>query len=405
MNILAISTLFPTPDMPNHGVFVYNRLNAMAKEEGVSITVINPLPWSFIHPFFDKYNGLAKCPPKRGPIGELTVYHPRYFSIPGILKFIECNRVEIALWDVITKLMGKGEKFDRIDVHWTYPDLPAAINIAKKLNIPCSVTLRGMEAFYAGQGDLRERQISNALRNVDCVISLSQEMADYADVIANTGKRTEVIRNGVDTETFSYMPMQEAREVLGIPKEQEVLLSVGSLIKRKGFHHVIESMSVLIKANPGRNFHYYIIGSTGLEGDFQDSLDGLIEKHGLRERVHFVGQITNNNLHYWYNAVDLFCLASFGEGSPNVLTEALSCGCPAVASGVGSVSEIMASEDNLGLVIPNQEKSTLFEAGNNWAHCILETISKKQDRSETSKKMKKYTWEKCAQQVIQVFKK
>ena len=41
MRILAISTLFPTPEMTNHGIFVRNRLTAMSAEKDCNISIIN----------------------------------------------------------------------------------------------------------------------------------------------------------------------------------------------------------------------------------------------------------------------------------------------------------------------------------------------------------------------------
>lgn len=397
MRILAISTLFPTPDMPNHGVFVYNRLNAMASE-GAEVVVINPLPWSPVHRLFTKYNGIKNTPSYRKS-EALDIYHPRYFSLPGVMKDIEADTAKKAIMKLAAYLKSHHGEFDHIDVHWTYPDLPAALALAKLWNIPCSLTLRGMEAFYQNEPDNRESTISNALSHVDHVISLSKEMADHAQNIAGTGHKTTIIRNGVNTERFKYIAKEVARTKLSLPSDRTILLGVGSLIKRKGFHHVVEALCKLAERWPSKNFHYHILGSTGLEGDFETELRKLAIDLGIGERVHFEGSIPNGDLPYWYNAADLFCLSSFGEGSPNVLTEALSCGCPAVASNVGSVMEIMTSEENLGAVIDSQEHISDSEAGKKWAEAINATAILK-DREERSLAMGKYTWQWCAKKSI-----
>lgn len=399
MRILAISTLFPTPNMPNHGVFVYNRLNAMA-EEGAEVVVINPLPWSPVHALFKKYNGIKGTPSFRSS-GLLDVFYPRYFSLPGMMKDMEAKTAKNAVVKLAKSLRNAYGDFDRIDVHWTYPDLPAALELAKMWNIPCSLTLRGMEAFYQNESDNRETTIAQALTQVDHVISLSNQMAEHADKIAGTGNRTDVIRNGVNTELFRHIPLSEARDKLGLPHDRTILLGVGSLIQRKGFHHVVEALCRLTDIYPDKNFHYHILGSTGLEGNFESELRKLVNNLGLTERVHFEGSIPNGDLPYWYNAADLFCLSSFGEGSPNVLTEALSCGCPAVASNVGSVMEIMASEDDLGTVIENQETVPDHKAGENWADAIGETVNLK-GREKRAADMGKYTWQWCAKKALAI---
>ena len=90
----------------------------------------------------------------------------------------------------------------------------------------------------------------------------------------------------------------------------------------------------------------------------------------------------------------MFCLASRGEGSPNVLSEALCCGCPSVATDVGSVSEIL-NNDSMGVVIPNN--------GNKLILGLMTVLAKKYDRRVISSLMKKYDWDWCAKKVVQVY--
>lgn len=104
MRILAISTLFPTPSMPNHGVFVYNRLNAMANE-GAEVVVINPLPWSPAHRLFSKYDGIKNTPEFRES-GSLNIYHHRYFSLPGMMKDIEAGTALKSIMSLAESLIG-----------------------------------------------------------------------------------------------------------------------------------------------------------------------------------------------------------------------------------------------------------------------------------------------------------
>ncbi|MDC2890025.1 glycosyltransferase [Psychrosphaera algicola] len=82
-------------------------------------------------------------------------------------------------------------------------------------------------------------------------------------------------------------------------------------------------------------------------------------------------------------------MSSRGEGSPNVLTEALACGTPAVATKVGSVPEIMASEPDLGDVVENDDLAGLTKA-------LDVVLSNTYDREEAAKRFNKYTWDWCA---------
>jgi teichuronic acid biosynthesis glycosyltransferase TuaC len=60
------------------------------------------------------------------------------------------------------------------------------------------------------------------------------------------------------------------------------------------------------------------------------------------------------------SAADIFCLASSNEGWPNVVHEALACGTPVVATGVGAIPEMLAS--GRGLIVPVNEPAHLEKA-------------------------------------------
>ncbi len=385
--ILAISYLFPNLEKPNHGIFVYNRLNAMANY--ADITVINPIPWSPLHSFIDKYKHLRNIPAKTQR-GNLTIYHPRYLSIPGYVKGVEIPTYRSAVKKVINEI---GFDFDLIDLHWTFPDLPTGDYLSNEYNVPYRLTLRGMEAFHRQDRDIRERTVARYLGKVDYIISLSEEMADFSDKIANTKCKTKVVRNGVDTAAFFYKDKSECRTKLGISTGHNIILGVGALIHRKGFDVVINALKDIISTAALKNTHLYILGADGAEGDYRKELRKLVSDLQLNEHVHFKGAVPNDQLIDWYNASDIFCLSSRGEGSPNVLTEALSCGCPAVATRVGSVPEIMASEANLGAVV---EVDDINETSREIKALLISGVNRK----ENSLNFSKYTWDWCAAQCL-----
>ena len=140
MNILAISTLFPSESMPQHGIFVFNRLNAMANLDGVNITVLNPRPTSLFHRMLPKYEAQQREMKSEIESNFKAILRKDYFSIPGILKSKEHLFLMASVIGDLEKL-HESDPFDHIDVHWSYPDLPLGIELAKRLGISCSVTL------------------------------------------------------------------------------------------------------------------------------------------------------------------------------------------------------------------------------------------------------------------------
>lgn len=383
--ILAISYLFPNAEKPNHGIFVYNRLNAMAKY--ADVTVINPIPWSPLHSFIDKFKHLRNIPTKTQR-GNLTIYHPRFLSIPGYVKGVEIPTYRSAVKKVINKI---GFDFDLIDLHWTFPDLPTGDYLSNRYGVPYRVTLRGMEAFHIQDGDVRQGAVAQYLNKVGSIISLSTEMANQAISMGVSPKKVTVIRNGVDTDKFFYKPIEESRALLNLPKEHKIVLGVGSLIHRKGFDVVIKAMAEI--ESKERLFHFYILGSEGPEGDYRSELKKVVREKELENFVHFVGAVPNETLVDWYNAADVFCLSSRGEGSPNVLTEALACGCPAVSTKVGSAPDIIESEEDLGVLVD-------VDDNHNMSNALLQLLAKENDRQQRAEVFGKYTWDWCAKQTF-----
>jgi teichuronic acid biosynthesis glycosyltransferase TuaC len=387
--ILAISYLFPNVNQPNHGIFVLNRLSAMSKY--ADITIINPLPDSFLHRRLSKFTHLASVPEQEVQ-GGMTVYHPRYFSIPGHFKSVEVLSYYQAVLSVLKNLP---DKFDLIDLHWTFPDLPTGAFLSKKLSIPFHVTLRGMEAFHLQDSGLRKHIVAHYLKQARHVISLSVEMAETANRLAATGNKTTVIRNGVATDQFYFIDQTECRNKLGLGQDARIIIGVGALIYRKGFDLVIEALKSVISQPELGNTKFYILGAQGAEGDYRKNLYELVERHNLTEHVVFVGAIPNKELITWYNAADVFCLSSRGEGSPNVLSEALACGTPAVAAKVGSVPEIMASEENLGCCIESENIQQLEQG-------LVQVLTGNYNRVANARNFNKYNWDWCARQVMGV---
>lgn len=395
INILALSYLFPNIEQPNHGVFVFNRLNALTHYTNVK--VINPIPWSPLHRFIPKYKHLANIPYKTKR-GNLDIYHPRYFSIPKVFKHIEVYSYERAVKKTI-KTSLKGYDFDLVDLHWTYPDLPTGESLSRAFKKPFLVTLRGLEAFHEQDADSRKHIVKYFLQKAHKIIALSEELKHTSIRLGADPKKHTVIRNGVDTALFTYMPIDQARQQLKLAKTEKIIVAVGALIHRKGFDLIINALPELIKKH-GENLKLYVIGAQGAEGDYRTSLYALVKKMGVEKNVIFQGAVLNELLPVWYNAADVFCLASRGEGSPNVLTEAISCGCPAVAVDVGAVKEIMESEPNIGECVISNNSEALGLA--------LDTVltgvqAGRYQREQNAQVFSQYHWDWCAKKVLDVY--
>ena len=229
------------------------------------------------------------------------------------------------------------------------------------------------------------------IKKVDHIITLSQELKDIVIDIGVQETKIKVIPNGVDIDRFKLIKRDECRKRLGLPLDKKILLSVGSLIIKKGFHKIIE---ILPEISKRCDLNFYIVGDTGPAGNYRKEIEDRIRKLRLKN-VFLLGSKSNEELVYWYNACDVFCLATSTEGSPNVVMEALACGAPVVVSAVGGIPDIVTKEF-LGFLIDPDNSADLKNK--------LETaLLIDWDRKRIRKYMERFTWDRCAKQVIKIY--
>ncbi len=174
---------------------------------------------------------------------------------------------------------------------------------------------------------------------------------------ANIGfgtKPSMIIPNGVDTEYFcpaSAAERKAARAAFAIAPDQRLLGCVARFHPQKGIETLLQSFASLRdqQLRSGAAELRLLLAGSGMSAD-NETLAGLLERHGLREAVVLAG--VQSDARRLYAAMDLLVLAShFGEGTPNVLLEAMASGVPVIATRVGDSERVVA--DKRWLVAPS----------------------------------------------------
>lgn len=342
---LIFSTLYPNGAQPNHGVFVENRLRHTLALGGIEATVLAPVPWfPFSHPGFGHYAQFARAP--RGETRHgMTVLHPRYPVIPKIGSRLTPQ----FLYQAARRAVRRLGRFDLIDAHYFYPDGVAAARLAQELEIPLLITGRGTDLTLIPQSPAERSQIQWASRQASALITVCEDLKDRLVALGEPASRVVTLRNGVDLNRFSPGDRVAAREALGV--SGFTLLSVGSLIPRKGHELIIAALARISDAQ------LLIAGS----GPMRAELERVAQEKGVASRVRFLGEIAHDTLTNAYRAADIFVLASSREGWANVLLEAMACGTPVVATNVNGTPEVLR-DPSLGLLVEERSASALADA-------------------------------------------
>ena len=234
--IIVFSTLFPHPGSPRAGVFIRERMFRVGKH--LPIVVVGPQPW------FPFQNLIRIWRPYFRPAAPdfeiqdgVEVYHPRFFCIPGLLKWLDGLFMAMSSFLTLRRLRSRF-RFNLLDAHFAYPDGYCATLLGKWFKVPVTITLRGTEVPRSLFPQRRNRLIT-AIERADRVFSVSGSLKTHVQSLGASGDKIRVVGNGVDTAKFYPMDRMEARLELGLPEEAFILISVGGLVERKGFHRVI----------------------------------------------------------------------------------------------------------------------------------------------------------------------
>jgi teichuronic acid biosynthesis glycosyltransferase TuaC len=377
--VLAFTTLYPNREQPEHGVFVRERLRALAKL--LEVEIMAPVPYAPpIRALGERYARYARIPRREQDRG-VQVEHPRFLAIPKVGHPVAAPLMAQGVLATVRR-QRRVFPFTLIDAHWAYPDGAAATIVARILRVPLALTVRGDDINVFLREACRGLWIRWALRQASVVIALSKGLRDAVIHAGTPATKIAVIPNGIDPDRFHPMTREAARAELGVPDAVPVLLSVGRLHHSKGYPVLVEAVGRLARELP--NLQLIIAGAPDTEADARPSILATAAQYGITRRVHLVGPQRPVDLPYWYSAADLFCLPTAREGSANVLIEALACGVPCITTPVGGNPDLM-TDPRLGRLVP--------ATGPAMADAIRLSLAERWDRDWIAAYGRQRTWD------------
>lgn len=208
-------------------------------------------------------------------------------------------------------------------------------------------TLTTMHGYVSRGGRLEAYYLVDrwALRRMDHVIAVSEDLHDLLPGLGVPAERRSLIANAIDERQFSRRGgSAEMKARLGIDPSRLTIGAVGRLAAEKGFDLLIQAVDRLLSA--GREVELVIIG----EGGERSRLEELLARLGRSERIRLLGY--RADVRDWYEAFDVFALSSLREGLPNVVLEAMALEVPVLATRIAGVPRLIADGENGLLVEP-----------------------------------------------------
>lgn len=168
-------------------------------------------------------------------------------------------------------------------------------------------------------------------------------LEDLEPLAKRLGLRSTVIHNGVDLAKLDQAePPQEAHKAPG-----EVWIAyIGRMESIKGYQDILAVAEELTPQYP--QVRFFMIGP-------YQGKEEWVAQHQT-DRIRFLGH--RHDAYAWLKVIDIFLLASYSEGLPNALMEAMAAGVACISSRVGGVKTLI-KENERGLTFPAGNRKAL----------------------------------------------
>jgi len=341
--ILILPSWYPSEAYPLPGIFIEDQAVLLAKKYDVA--VLFPiligyreiLSWKFRPRIYRKEDDGFKVYSERTlapfPRKSCLAYSSYYRKARQGFK----------------KLLDTWGKPDLIHAHVVLPAGWTAIRLGQEFSVPVVLTEHSGPFSMHLKTDCSRRLARETLLKVNRIIAVSPSLVKQIRAFQDD-LEIEVIGNVARTDFFKPVEI----EAEASPHKTR-FLSIGSLLKEKGFIYLLEAAQ-LLKQRGFLSFELMIGG----EGPERGRLEHYVEVFGLSEQCHFLGPLSRMQVRDQMQECDVFVLPSLQETFSVVLLEAMACGKPVIATHCGGPEFIVTSET--GILVDVADAHGLAEA-------------------------------------------
>jgi glycosyltransferase involved in cell wall biosynthesis len=207
------------------------------------------------------------------------------------------------------------------------------------------------------------RAVARALERLDLVFYQSQELLDVAATSFFAAPRNDssldrhiVMARGIPEppQLQKHSIRHRVRQQLGVSETTVLVVYIGRIVREKGTDELSEAVLRAAERNP--KIRCAIIGSDPGFDETESLVARLRNRPGMDKIITLVPMCDPDKVWDYLCAADIFAFASYREGMPNSLLEAMSMGVPAVAFAIPPVVEIASDTGALVLVPPFDSK-------------------------------------------------
>lgn len=304
---------------------------------------------------------LAKAFFRRGFIVNFVIgYVPPELKIPLDIGFELINLNQPRTYKLLPRIMAM-IRSNKPDIIFSAEDhlntvVIAAVILTRsraKLSVSSRVTPYDTYSDYIFSKRWVLKLISQSLWwRADALTCVSKDMVkQYHKIFGDT--RHQSVYNVIVDSDLTLKGSEKVDHPWFNDKTIPIVISAGRLAPEKGFFDLIASMKIVNQQTPAR---LVILG----EGPLRTDLQKLIDDEGLGQQVKLLG--FQPNPYKFYTKSRLFVLSSYVEGLPNVLVEALACGCNVVSTDCPTGPREVLQDGKLGMLVPVRSPKIMADA-------------------------------------------
>lgn len=292
------------------------------------------------------------------------------------------------------RALGLRGSFDVINTHFVVPSGPLGHALSRLYGIPNVLSVHGGDLYDPSKSSSPHRHawlrppIRYLLRRAQALVGQSRNTLEHVAEIYHVRRDAELIPLGIERPSA---PAAASRREFGILEDALVMITVGRVVARKAPEQLIEVMRIATRAKA----HLIVVG----DGPRLAAVRQAAAEAGLNERVHLLGQTSEERKHQALAVADIFVSTSQHEGFGLVFLEAMAFGLPIICYDHGGQTDFL-SNGVTGAVLPLNDVAGFARA--------LEDLSEQREARRTMaannrRLVERYLIDKCAARYETVF--
>ncbi len=340
LNVLFIASWYPTQEQPFNGDFIQRHAKAVALYCNVTVVHIAPALQKEKFVIEEKQNE---------NIREIRVFHRKINSGVSVTKSLRNYFIKRKAFKMALQMVQKSGNIDMVHLNVLFPSGIFAMFLKKKYNIPYIITEHWSKFLSDSDDDFTNSELFLIKRIVNNAETVCPVSGNLKNAMLSMGFETtyQIIPNVVNTNLF--FPAKDKKK-----PDKLRFVHVSSMEDEvKNITGILAAVKKAYDQSP--DFSLTFVG-----GDDIENYKKYAVKIGIPDGVlQFTGTVNYEKVAEIIQQKDVFLMFSNYENLPCVISEALVCGLPVIASAVGGTPE-MIDETN-GCLVKKQDVDELAE--------------------------------------------